>query len=407
MLRLASANLALQAITVLSKAVLFLVIARYLPLSEVGVFGLVVLTLGLALHLAGLDFYAYSTREILARGEESAARLFRDQLLFHLASYTLIVPALLLLFQQGVLEWRFLWYFLALLVLEQLVQELQRLLFTLSRPVRAAWLFFLRGGAWGWAAIALLIARPEARRLEVVFQCWLAGLTIALIYALYCVRDLDWRGAVGAEIDWGWIRRGMAVGLPLLIASLAFRAMTAVDRYVLERHLGTEAVGVYTFYANIRNVVLGALEFGVILILRPRIVAAFQDSSMAEYRQLMRKMGWFTATLGAALCLGAALLIRPLLALLEDPAYGKHLGAFALILVSAAAVAMTEIPHTGLYARHLDGAIIVASLAGLVVAITANLFLVPRMGIEGAALATLMAVLVLGASKTVFLMRAR
>ena len=57
MLRLASANLALQAITVLSKAVLFLVIARYLPLSEVGVFGLVALTLSLVAIIAALTIH--------------------------------------------------------------------------------------------------------------------------------------------------------------------------------------------------------------------------------------------------------------------------------------------------------------------------------------------------------------
>lgn len=406
MFRVLSANLLLQALTLASKALLLFVLARYLSASDVGAFGIVAVTLSLGLHLVGLDFYAFSTREILARDPREAPRLMRDQLLFHLACQALALPALLMLFAAGLMAWRLAGLFVALLVAEQLAGEVQRLLFTLGRPVRGAAIFFVRGGAWIYALWALMAAEPGVRSVEAVLTGWIAGDLAGLCAAGFWLRDLPWRAGFRAPVDRRWLRRGLAVSLPLLGSTLAYRGMLAVDRYALLYFHGEESVGIYTFYANVRNAIQGFLEAGVLFVLRPRIIAARQARRLPEYRSLLRRLTWTTGGLALALGAGAALLIRPVIALVGNPIYGLHLGAYYLVLAAALAAALGEIPHTALYARHLDRAMIAASLAGLAAALVLNLLLTPRFGVAGSALATLIAVAATGILKSLALRRA-
>ncbi|HUO87270.1 MAG TPA: polysaccharide biosynthesis C-terminal domain-containing protein [Thermoanaerobaculia bacterium] len=407
MLRQSAANLVLQGLTLVSKSLLLFVMARFLDVAEVGVFGLVAVTLGIALHLAGLEFHAFNAREILARDAAAATRLIRDQLAFHAASYGLVVPATLLVFLGGVLPWELLALFLPLLAAEHAAQELQRVLFVLSRPVAGAKVALVRGGLWIYVATAVLALEPGGRTLMPVLALWLAGSLAAIALAAWWLRDLPWAAARGVPIDRRWIVRGLSVSLPLLVASLAYRLMLSIDRYVLQAYHGEAAVGVFTLYASVRNAIQGFLEFGAIFILRPRIVAAWQRGDTATYRRLMRRLAAATVALSVLLCAGAALLIVPVLSLIGEPLYRRHLDAYAVLLAAAVVAGVAELPHTALYARGRDRAIIGATLIGLAAAVALNLWWVPRLGVLGAALASLTALAVTALAKALAATAAR
>jgi O-antigen/teichoic acid export membrane protein len=398
MLRQTGTNLVLQGLTLASKTILLFVLARYLTVADVGVFGILSVTISLGVHLVGADFYAFNTREILARPEH-APRLIRDQALFHGLTYVLLAPAALILFAVDALSVPLLAATVGLLVVEHVAQEIQRLLFTLSRPIPAAICLFLRGGPWIYAIVAIFLLQPELRTVETVVVAWLAGSTAAIAYGSYCLRDLDWADARAAPVDRAWIRRGLRVALPFLVSTLAFRALLTVDRYALQLYWGSEAVGVFTFYAIFRNAIQGFLESSVLFILRPHVITAHAQGDVARYRGTLVRMSWMTMGLFAVLALGAVVAIGPLLSFVGTPEYGEHRALLWPILIATGILALSEIPHSALYAQGRDRALIASAWLGLLAAVILNVVLVPGGGPMGAAYATAGAALVVALVK--------
>jgi O-antigen/teichoic acid export membrane protein len=400
-----SANMLLQGATLGSRALLLFGLALYLTPAELGEFGLLGVTLSLALYLVGLDFYAFNTRELLRGDLAAAPSRIRDQFVFHGITYLIAFPLLLTVFLWGVLPWSFAILFYSLLLMEHLAQELQRILITLHRSVHASALMFIRGGFWVFAVLGLMAMNPAFRSVETVVVAWTIGVAISLIGAAYYLRDLPWSRGTRASVDWAWIRRGLAVSLPFLVSTLAFRGVVSADRYALDHYAGTEAVGVFTLYVGIRNAIQSLLDMGVIAVLRPKVIQAYQTGEMSTYKTLMRQLTVAVTSLGAVLCLAGAIGIWPLLAVVRNPIYGQHLSAYWLILGMTLAWTLGDIPQTALYARNEDRAIVVANLTGLVIAAAANILLVPRYSVVGAALATFVALLVMAALKAAWAAR--
>lgn len=379
------ANFVLQGITLVSKAVLLLVLARWLQPEEVGIFGLLAATLAFSMFLVGFDFHAFSAREMLSGDLADAPRLFRDQVVFHGVFYLVALPALWLVFASSILPRSVALVFYVLVVMEHASQELQRLLITLSRSTAAAVMMFLRGGAWVWFLFAAFVIWTPSRSVGFTAWSWVVGSTLALAFGLASLRDLDWARAWRSPIRWEWVRAGVLAAVPFLLASLALRGTQTVDRYALKWYVGDRAVGVYTVYAAASAAVVGFVEAGIIFVLRPSVVMAYRTGDLERYRGGMRTMA--TAAITGAVTLGllAALLARPVLGLLGDPVYLSALPALWILLGAAVMIVAVHLVDTMLYVRERDRSIALgAGGAFLVVAILSGI-LVPTGGITGAA----------------------
>ena len=402
-----SVNVVLQGLTLVSKALLLLGLARYLEPADFGVFGIFAVTLGLSMYLIGLDFHAYNMREIIGGNPEEIPRLVRDQFVFHGITYLLVSPLLLLIFAWGVLAWSLAAFFFALLVLEHIAQEIQRLLITLHRSVQAAVLLFIRGGLWAYPLLWLMAQNPAARTVQVVAIAWLSGVACSLVAGGFWLRQLPWHSAAGIPVDWAWLRRGVLISLPFLAASLALRGMFSIDRYALQSFWGAEHVGVYTFYASIRNAIQSVLDLGVMAVITPRLIGAYHDGRTREYHSLLQQLRVGVGGIVVGLCVVAGIAVFPLLSVIQRPLYGQHLGAYWTMLGVTLVAALGDIPHAQLYARHQDRAIVLSALGGLLAAGLLNVVLVPKHGIGGAAAATLLACTVTAGVRIWFLRRGR
>jgi O-antigen/teichoic acid export membrane protein len=382
-------NLGLQGLNLLGKAMLLFVLARYLTVAEVGLFGLTFTTLSLSLVGVGLGLRLYVVREMLRAGPDEVPRLFRDQMVLHGLCYLGILPALLAVFARGVLPWSVAGWFYLLLLLEHLNEELYQVLIVLLRTTQATAVLFLRHGAWAYALLILLLLEPAWGTLAFVLGCWVCGEVLASLCAFFWLRDLPWRRALHAPVDWPGLRQGLRTAFPLFSALLAASSMNLADRYALEAFRGPEQLGVYTFYTNVRTAILSFLEIGVFNLFEPRIVVAYQKGRDEEAGRLMRRLLAGLMALGAVLVGLALLLIHPVVRLIGKPVYGEHLVTFALVLGLTVVHALMNLPLLVLYARRADGQRLLVCLAGLAAAVCLNCLLVPLFGLNGAALATL------------------
>lgn len=389
-----SANIVLQGATLISKAALLLILARWLRPEDVGVFGLLAVTLAFSMFLVGFDFHAYASREMLTGELNEAPRLFRDQLAFHALFYLVALPALWVVFVADILPPAIAFVFYVLVVAEHACQELQRLLITLSRSAAATLVSFVRGGLWVWGLLAAFLLWPSTRSVEFTAWAWAAGCGCALLLGAIFLRDLDWSGALRAPIDWPWVRSGAQAALPFLAASLALRGALTVDRYALKWYVGDRAVGVYTVYAAASSAVVGFVEAGMIFVLRPRVVAAFRRGEHAAYAHRMRTMTIVAIAGAVGLSLIAGMLAGPILRLLGDPVYLSSLGSLWVLLGGAVVLVLIHLADTMLYVRSLDRSIALGAVAALASVAGFSRILVPAQGVFGAALALVLGLFV-------------
>jgi O-antigen/teichoic acid export membrane protein len=400
MWRTGTCNVTLRGLTQLSKFLLLVFLARHFEVAEVGIWGLINITIAIGLYLLSSDFHIFNSREILAATPERRPVLIRNQLVYHLCAYAVVLPALLLIFAGGVIPWKYVGWFYLLLVLEHASHESVQLLVTLSRSTAANLIIFIRSGMWAWVVMATAWVLPDLRHLPFVWTCWAAGAVVGLAIAVSHLRTLPWDAARKQPVDFAWIRRGMKTALPFLMATLSFQLLNYADRYFLQHFHGEEAVGVYTFFAGMANAIHVIVFTGVCQVLFPRLISSYQMRAVEDYQRNRRSLVRGVVGLSVVLAAAALFLIRPVLSLLDRPEYAAEADVFNIMVASVVALCLSYVPHYALFVRRRDGAIISVGIVAMVVAIAGNGLLVPRMGLTGAALATLAAMSLLLVSKS-------
>jgi len=375
-------NAVLRTGALASKFVLIMALARFLSPSEVGLFGLFMVTVTYAMLAVGLSFYTFSQREVIARPANERLNVLVHHGAACAGAYLLAIPVLVVLFVSGHLPLRLAPWFGLLLVLEHIGQELYRLLVALGRQVVGGVLLFLRQGLWVWVVVLALWLRSDWRDVELVLALWSAGSSIALVAGLWFVRPaLSGSGRV--RWDPLLIHRGLRTGLVFLAATLCLRGLLTFDRYFLKQFAGLEVVGAYTFYGGIAMAVMAFLEAAVFVFRYPRMVHAWRHGDHETYTAEWWCLLYQTAIVLAALVAGAAIL-APLVADLTGRAiYAEHLEILWVMLVAVTFQALGMIPHYGLYAMHRDRWILLAHAGGLAVFLVAAAVLGPAWPVFG------------------------
>lgn len=364
-------SIVLRGMTLGSKFLLIFILARFLTPAELGLYGLLAATIGYALYLLGLDFYTYTTRELLKRPREEWGGLLKDQGALSMLLYAIFIPLLLIIFAMDLLPWHLAGWFVILLVLEHLNQEFMRLLVAISEQLMAGLVLFLRLGAWAVVIAILMYFEPATRSLEAVLAAWTLGGLSAFLLACVKLSQLHiggWR----KRIDWAWIQTGIKVALPFLVATLAIRGVYTLDRYWLESLSGLEVLGAYVLFIGIANAMLSFLDAGVFAFSYPGLIRAFQQGQTAEFRQGLRRLMIQTVALSGAFSIVALLFIDPLLGWLGKPLYIEQKGLFPWILLAIFLSALGMIPHYALYAKNYDKPIIHSHVAAFVVFMVAT-----------------------------------
>lgn len=362
-------NIALRGMTLGSKFVLIFVLAKLLKPAEVGLYGLMTVTIGYMLMALGFDFYTYVTRELINTDRKDWSALLRDQGVFYGITYAVILPLSLFVFWYGFLPWSLALWFFPLLVLEHVAQEFNRLLVAMSEPLWASVVLFARQGLWAIVAAMWMWLMPDQRNLNFVFAAWAVGALLACVIAATRLRGLD-SAPLARAINWQWIKRGVQVAVPFVLATLSLRALYTFDRYWIESLSGLEVLAAYVLYMGIANVIMTFLDASVFTFIYPALIAAAGRRDQAGFNKHMQRLTRQTLVVTAGLSLTVILLAKPLLAWINKPIYSQYFSLLYWSVLAAALSAISMIPHYGLYAHHRDRPIILGHLASLPVFFT-------------------------------------
>jgi len=207
----------------------------------------------------------------------------------------------------------------------------------------------------------------------------LAGDAVAALVGLVLVRH-----TIRLHFDRAVLRRMLGYGAPLVPVAFAYGAITAVDRFMLQRARSLEEVAVYAVAMKFFAVVtMGVSAFQ--LAYGP---FAFAHASDPEAPRLYARVFAGFVAIGSLGALFVAAFAHQALALLAPPAYAGAAGPAALLAFAAVAQGAYYVASVGI-GLALRTPLLGASAGGAaLVAIAMNVVLTPRFGPMGAAAAT-------------------
>jgi O-antigen/teichoic acid export membrane protein len=371
------ANVSLRFLAMGCKFALVIALARFLTPAEVGLYGLFAATVGFSVLMVGGDYYTYSQRELLSRRREDWAFVLQHQAIATLTLYLVLLPAQALIFWLDLMPVHLAAWFFLLLVVEHIAQEINRLLVAMQRPLLASLVLFIRMGLWVWFLLPWMWLKTSARTLESVFEAWFIGCTLALALGGVIIwreaRPWKWN-----KLDTAWLKRGFGVALMFLMATVCFKALQTVDRYVVQNLAGADFLGVYVVYSAMAGGVLSVLDPAVFSFLYPPMVSAFRQGDHATYARLIRELAYSAVGLSVLVAGAIGLLAPYVFEWTSRPIYAEHLPVLWILLCMTVVYAAGMVPHYALYAQGGDKIIVLAHVSsllvfGVVVAVLANL----------------------------------
>ena len=372
--------------TLASKALLLLFFLGPMPPEQIGIFGLMTVSIAISVSLLGVDYYIFNSRELLGQTTAPQVILVRDQLVVHSIVYIICLPLLSILFILGPLDFQLAYWFYVILIFEHLATESFRLLITLGRPVAANVVQFLRSGAWIYPLLIHVYSTDNSVHLDLLWHYWATGGFISLVLSSYLLlAHFNWREGRGTPIDWWRIRLGFRNSLLFFCGTIFLRLHEFSDRYILQHYLGEAQLGVYTIYTQITSVILTLVTTGVVLILYPRIVSSYQDSQIDVYQSTMRQLASTVALTTCLLSLATLAASFIVFRNMADPVYLSNFGALIVLVMSNFITMITTVPNYSLYVRKLDRLIVSGTFLSLLLNFVLNLIAIPAWGIYGAA----------------------
>lgn len=379
------AALVLRALTLASRFLLSLLLARMLSPAEMGEYGLLAATLAFALLAVGLEFYSYTLRELVPATPERRARIIADQMVLGAAALVAVAIGAAAAIAAGSFPTRLAPWFIVILVTEHISLEATRILIITGRPVRAYIGVFLRGGIWVYAIAVLMFASPSMRTLETVLVWWALGGVASIVFSAFSLSELPWRELRGYGPDLKNIREGLWTARPFMLTAAGALVISYVDRFVIDAFVGRDALGIYTFYSTI---LIGLLSLGssVSHQFLPKVIAGYAAGREA-YRTALRSFFWSMLALVCATMILSTFGMGPMLALLGLSTYAASIGVFYAMLPGIFLRMLADVPSYALYAARSDKYLLICNLGSAVVATLLNVALIPVLGIYGAALA--------------------
>jgi O-antigen/teichoic acid export membrane protein len=361
--------------------------ARELSIEQLGIYGLLTGSISYCLYIVGLDYYTYTTRELMSQPKENWSILLRDQVTFYIITYALTLPIFLILFTQQLLPWKMLLPFYGLLAIEHISQELYRILVAIQKPLLASISLFFRLGAWIYAIFIYTIILNFSVSLNLIFTGWsIGGLLSIMLGLVYLHKAIDWSRVKKQRINWTAILNGLRVSSHLLVSTLALRTLFTFDRYFIEWYVSTESVGVYTFYSSLVNGISGFIDAGVIVFQAPQIVKSYKLGNMVEFNKAKAIMQRSIIIALIILCGLSLIIINPLLHFISKETFIKDISIYYWLLLATIFLSLSNISHYELYAKDKDRHLMFSGIVTLVVFCSGAYILMPHFGSEGVAI---------------------
>jgi O-antigen/teichoic acid export membrane protein len=358
-------NIGLRTGTLCTRFLFVFFVARYLEPEMVGKYGIFTATVGFLILAVGLDYYTFTSRELLSLQASQRGRLLKGHVALTGLLYLAVLPIAVILLSISGWPGDLLFWLIPIVILEHFNQEVFRLLIVLNNQIYASIALFLRQGSWAIVVVGILIAWEGSRHLHTVFAFWTSSSLAAAAFGYWKVKQGN-LGGWKQPIDWGLIRKGTGVSIGLLIGTLAIRAIHTTDRYWLEALGGHEILAAYVLYFGVASALLTFLDAGVFSYTYPKLIQYFHQNDSDLASDLIKRALLQTTAFCVAFAIASWLILPYLLLWIDKPVYYAKINIYPWLLSATILNSVSMIPHYALYARGMNRHIIFSHIAALV-----------------------------------------
>ena len=386
-------NIILRGGSIGSKFLFVFFIAKYsIDEYNLGVLGIINSSIAFLIYILGFDFYIFNSREILKDKKENVLGKLKNQMIFHLLLYSFFIPILLIVcYNTDFIPKEYILLFIPILLLEHLGQEFYRVFITLEKSVLANFILLLRSSLWIWLSfLDYYFNRQIILNTYLIYWVFnsliINSISINILYKIIPLTKDSFK------VDWRWIWNGIKSASTFFIGSLCFKVIQLSDRYMLDFYFTKKEVGVYTTYAQFVNIIDVFSFSAITMIAYPKLIKAYdteQDKYDKEYKKFSKELIIVTFILTFLIFIIAPFIFQ----FLNKEMILENISSFNILLLGIVSYIISTIYHYDLYVRKKDVVILRITILVTLINILSNFILIPKFGIYGASLATLIAFL--------------
>lgn len=238
------------------------------------------------------------------------------------------------------------------------------------------------------ACSLLLLWKPT---LSVFFGSTIASETIGV---LLLIAYLGRRHLIDLRsVDWGYFREAAWFAFPLIGYELATVILDSGDRLLVQHYLGAEPLGYYSAAYNVSTYVEEALMVPINLALFPIYMKLWVEKGEPATRTfLSRSLNAFLALAVGVVCL-VLLTSRDVIVVLASRKFQESYKLLPVLVVGLLIYAVHIFLNASLLIHKKTATMTKLVVYACVFNIVLNIILIPRIGLQGAALATLISYL--------------
>jgi O-antigen/teichoic acid export membrane protein len=240
-----------------------------------------------------------------------------------------------------------------------------------------------KGGVVGFTCLLLFLWSKS------IVACFIAMIVIEGLVMLQYVPILARRGLVTPSLfDLGFFRTAVAFSFPLMIAEISWVVLAAGDRFFVQHYLGATNVGYYSaaygIAINVQEVMMVPLQLSFFPICMKLWTA---EGKVATQRFLNRSLNYFM--MGSVLVIAVAIATaQDVVVVLASKKFQQARILFPYLVVGLVLWSMNTFFRPGLLIHKRAQKIAQTTFCACLVNILLNIWLIPKLGLTGAALAS-------------------
>ena len=331
--------------------------AKFLPPDQVGLFGLFTAANAYLLYIVGIEFYMFSTREIVKNREENFNKTIKSHSYVSLLMFCVTLPLVAYFYFNSILnQISFVWFIL-IFITEYISQELNRIYVALEKPLKAGIILFFRSALWVYFVIYAMFLNEGTRKLEHILTAWTLGAGLACLFGAIGLIPHFYKKQT-TRLDYNFIKKGLKTALPFFAAALAGRAIFTLDRYFVEDYAGLTALAAYLLFISVGNAAISLLDSGIFAFSYPNLIKQNHLKNTAEFKKQVKTLFFQVSASLIIFNLCALILIDPILKSIGRDSYIGFSWMLKYVLVAITIHCLGLIPQQILYSKHADKEII-------------------------------------------------
>jgi len=400
-----------EVFVMLSGFISFPILTRVFSPSEYGVLSLISITLWILLAFAKGGLQEAAIRyypEYTSSREPNREKIFYSSLFYGSVTFGLLAAGIVLLCGGWVLPALFgedlsdfVWLLAGLVVSGSIFMRLQNFIRAEQRTKFLNLILVVSRYLSLVLSIALIFLVSKSLRMYYA-GVLIAEFTVCLLLILLLIKRV---GLHPRNVSYSFLGKCLLFGFPLIGFELGHFLIKSADRYVIQILMGAEAVGIFSAAANMCLYLKDLILYPLMYSITPIYVEIWNKSGPAATSAFISKVARICMIIIIPALFGFVALGKDLIVILASERFQSASPLIALIIPGTVIWGLSPIYAAGLYIEKKTKTMTSIVLMGVVLNVGLNFFLIPKLGLIGAAFSTLVSYLLPSIALTVIAAR--